>query len=245
MPQTFTDEQIAYLRDRERIANFADWAWHVLNALSAELDRNPDERLAALHAELSRYVPPPRIGSGHLGFAVPLQLRTRHGQLHLMTTITSFATAVDVTISELKLEAFLPADQATAAWGARPGAVLAGVSAGAICWFRHGVTDSHAGRLAVLECLGFLQGSCCPHYDGDRERRPAYHRFLLDGAVPPGVALDDGAAVHYVDSAGHRVVASRPRARGYRVCLREGAIQEEPLQTEYLANVGVGAPGTG
>ncbi|MCW2932504.1 MAG: putative HTH-type transcriptional regulator, partial [Actinomycetia bacterium] len=77
--------------------------------------RNPDERLAALHAELSRYVPPARIAPGHLGFAVPPELRTSHGELRLMTTITSFATAVDVTISELKLEAFLPADQATAA----------------------------------------------------------------------------------------------------------------------------------
>jgi MmyB-like transcription regulator ligand binding domain len=71
--------------------------------------------LAALHAELSQYVPPARVGPGHLGFAVPLELRTPHGELRLMTTITSFATAVDVTVSELKLEAFLPADPATAA----------------------------------------------------------------------------------------------------------------------------------
>jgi hypothetical protein len=97
-----------------RIANFTDWAWHVLGALAAELARNPDDKLAALHAELIRYVPPPRITPGHLGFAVPLELRTPHGELRLMTTITSFATAVDVTISELKLEAFLPADRATA-----------------------------------------------------------------------------------------------------------------------------------
>jgi transcriptional regulator with XRE-family HTH domain len=97
-----------------RIANFAEWAWHVLNAMAAELDRNPDQRLAALHAELSRHVPPARVAPGHLGFAVPLELRTAHGELRLMTTITSFATAVDVTLAELKLEAFLPADQATA-----------------------------------------------------------------------------------------------------------------------------------
>jgi transcriptional regulator with XRE-family HTH domain len=102
-----------------RIANFGEWAWHVLNAMAAELARNPDERLAALHAELSRYVPPARVGPGHLGFAVPLELRTRHGELRLMTTVSSFATAVDVAVSELKLEAFLPADQATAAVLAR------------------------------------------------------------------------------------------------------------------------------
>jgi hypothetical protein len=97
-----------------RVANFAEWGWHVLNAMTAELNRNPDKRLAALHAELSQYVPEARVAAGHLGFAVPLQLRTPDGELRLMTTITSFATAVDVTVSELKLEAFLPADQATA-----------------------------------------------------------------------------------------------------------------------------------
>ena len=71
--------------------------------------------LAALYDELSQYVPPAAITPGHLGFAVPLELRTPGGELRLMTTITSFATAVDVTVSELKLEAFLPADEATAA----------------------------------------------------------------------------------------------------------------------------------
>jgi transcriptional regulator with XRE-family HTH domain len=102
-----------------RIANFAEWAWHVLNGIAAELARDPDQRLAALHAELSGYLPPARLAPGHLGFGVPLELRTPHGELRLMTTITSFATAVDVTISELKLEAFLPADRATAAALAR------------------------------------------------------------------------------------------------------------------------------
>lgn len=97
-----------------RITNFPEWARHVLHNIEAELTRNPDDRLATLHAELASYVPPFRGTAGHLGFAVPLQLSTAHGELRLMTTITSFATAVDVTISELKLEAFLPADRATA-----------------------------------------------------------------------------------------------------------------------------------
>ena len=98
-----------------RIGNFPEWARHVVNNIGAELARNPDDRLAALHAELSEYVPPARAAAGHLGFAVPLLLRHGLGELRLMTTITSFATAVDVTISELKLEAFLPADPETAA----------------------------------------------------------------------------------------------------------------------------------
>lgn len=97
-----------------RIVNFAEWARHVLNAISAELARNPDDRLASLLDELNRYVPPARPGPGHLGFAVPLHFRSAHGNLCLITTISSFATAVDVTLAELKLEAFLPADARTA-----------------------------------------------------------------------------------------------------------------------------------
>jgi peptidase E len=120
------------------------------------------------------------------------------------------------------------------------GIILAGVSAGAICWFQQGVTDSWAEKLSVLECLGFLEGSCCPHYDGEPERRPAYHDFLLKGEILPGVAIDDGAAIHVVEGELHRVVASRPAARACRVSVREGAVQEEPLEAEYLRSTGAG-----
>jgi hypothetical protein len=88
--------------------------------------RNPDEQLAGLYNELRQYVPPASPGPGHLGFSVPLRLRTDHGTLSLITTITSFATAVDVTLSELKLEAFLPADAATAAALSAAGGRLGG-----------------------------------------------------------------------------------------------------------------------
>lgn len=101
-----------------RIVNFAEWARHVLNALEAELARRParpGDKLAALHEELTGYVPPYRPAPGHLGFAVPLKLRAGDVLLSLITTITSFATAADVTVSELRLEAFLPADAPTAA----------------------------------------------------------------------------------------------------------------------------------
>ncbi|WP_079062803.1 helix-turn-helix domain-containing protein [Streptacidiphilus griseoplanus] len=88
-----------------RILNFAPWAWHILERIG---------HLAELRAELLPYVPDPQPSAGHLGFAVPLRLRSSLGELHLMTTVTTFATAVDVTLAELKLEAFLPVDGATA-----------------------------------------------------------------------------------------------------------------------------------
>jgi peptidase E len=106
------------------------------------------------------------------------------------------------------------------AWNA--GVVLAGISAGAICWFESGVTDSWAGRLAPLKCLGLLPGTCCPHYDGEKDRRPSLHKLLAVHALPPAIALDDGAAAHYVGRKLLRVVCSRPSALGYRVQLRHG-----------------------
>jgi transcriptional regulator with XRE-family HTH domain len=98
-----------------RIANFGEWAQHILERLRQELAHNPDERLAELLAELESYAPRTGLPADHLGFAVPLQLRTAAGELRLITTVTTFATALDVTLAELKLEAFLPADEATAA----------------------------------------------------------------------------------------------------------------------------------
>jgi transcriptional regulator with XRE-family HTH domain len=97
-----------------RMVNFGQWAHHVVERLKQELVRNPSDRLAALHDELAGYAPQPVVTADHLGFAVPVELRTKYGELRLLTTVTTFATAVDVTVAELKLEAFLPADQTSA-----------------------------------------------------------------------------------------------------------------------------------
>jgi transcriptional regulator with XRE-family HTH domain len=99
-----------------RIANLDQWAWHVIDALRQETTRNPNDRLSALVIELEELVPerPRHLGPDHVGFAVPLRLSSSHGELRLLTTLTHFGTAVDVTVAELRLEAFLPADQATA-----------------------------------------------------------------------------------------------------------------------------------
>ncbi len=98
-----------------RVRNLDDWARHILERIRNDLVRTPDDRLAAQLAELEGYLPPPRSpGADHLGFAVPLRLSTSAGELRLITAITTFATAADVTVSELKLETFLPADAETA-----------------------------------------------------------------------------------------------------------------------------------
>lgn len=122
------------------------------------------------------------------------------------------------------------------AW--RSGVILTGVSAGAICWFDFGVTDSWAGHLAPLECLGFLPGTCCPHYDSEKDRRPSVSRFVARRVLPKTLALDDGAAAHFVDRRLFRVVTSRPKALGYNVRRRGESAIEEALAVVRLSKSG-------
>jgi peptidase E len=97
------------------------------------------------------------------------------------------------------------------------GVVLAGSSAGMICWFEAGVTDSFGPQLEGMnDGLGFLAGSACPHYDGEERRRPVYQDLVANG-FPAGIAADDSAALHYVGAALSEVVAVRNNARAYRV----------------------------
>ena len=77
------------------------------------------------------------------------------------------------------------------------GKILCGVSAGAICWFEQGITDSWVSNLNVMGCLGFLPGMCCPHYQEELDRRPSVHEFIKKQESMPGYAIDGGAAVHF------------------------------------------------
>jgi dipeptidase E len=114
------------------------------------------------------------------------------------------------------------------------GVVLGGTSAGSICWFEQGVTDSIAGPLTALDCLGFLPGSNCPHYDSEPLRRPTYRKLVAVGKMLPGYAADDGAALHFADGKLLRAVASRPRARAYRLTRNGRRAIESKLLTRYL-----------
>lgn len=97
-----------------RVVNLPEWGRHITEAMRSRVRISPDPRAEELIAELEAYLPPAHPGPGYLGFAVPLQLRSDGGDLRLITTLTSFATATDISLAELHLEAFLPADEATA-----------------------------------------------------------------------------------------------------------------------------------
>jgi peptidase E len=114
------------------------------------------------------------------------------------------------------------------------GVVLGGISAGMICWFEYGITDSVPGPLTPLRCLGWLPGTACPHYDGEAERRPAFHRLLAAGRVPPGYAADDGTAMHFVDDSLAEVVVAKPGANAYRLAVENGTVAESALPARVL-----------
>ena len=118
------------------------------------------------------------------------------------------------------------------AWAA--GRVLCGVSAGALCWFEGGSTDSFGNDLSPLQDgLGLLTGSVCPHYDGEAERRPTYHDFILKG-LPGGLAADDGVGLHFIGTEFTEAISSRPDARAYHVERQGGGVIETPLPTRFL-----------
>lgn len=114
------------------------------------------------------------------------------------------------------------------------GIVLGGISAGSICWFEQGLTDSLTGSLTPLDCLGLLKGSNCPHYDGEAARRPAYRTCVGSGRILPGLAADDGVAFHFIGRKLRHVVASRPKAKAYRLSRHGGTFQEEVLLPTFL-----------
>jgi dipeptidase E len=115
------------------------------------------------------------------------------------------------------------------------GVVLAGRSAGSICWFESGTTDSYGPPLqAVQGGLGLIAGSHSPHYDGEAERRPIYHRLIADGDLPDGYAADDGAALVFDGGVLFEAVTERDGARTYRVERRGDAVVETALPTRRL-----------
>lgn len=114
------------------------------------------------------------------------------------------------------------------------GTVLAGVSAGANCWFEQCITDSLPGALTVLPGLELLRGSFCPHYDGETKRRPSLHQFLLEDKISNGYATDDGAAIHFIDGEVACAVSSRPHAKAYVVRKVKEQVIEEAIATHYL-----------
>ncbi len=116
------------------------------------------------------------------------------------------------------------------------GILLAGMSAGALCWFEDGLTDSYWGAgLKPLKCLGFIPGGCCVHYSGEPARRIALHAELGGGVRAPRIAIDDGAAVLYSGADLEKVVTWRDGAGAYSVFARDGVVVEQRHECFVIA----------
>lgn len=110
------------------------------------------------------------------------------------------------------------------------GKILSGVSAGAICWFQQGITDSWASNLNVLDCLGFIEGMACPHYQEENDRRPNLHEMLKTNKTIPGYAIDGGAAIHLKDGKFYKALQFYSDSFVYHVSFNNKEIIEKMLK---------------
>lgn len=115
------------------------------------------------------------------------------------------------------------------------GVVLGGASAGSLCWFEEGTTDSRPKELSIVKCLGFLKGSHSPHYDGEAKRRPLYQKLIGSGQMLPGYACDNDAGIYFEDNTVKRVVSARAAAKCYHVSVVDGKVVERVLEPEHIA----------
>lgn len=115
------------------------------------------------------------------------------------------------------------------------GKVMGGISAGSICWYQQGVTDSVTGELNALKCVGILKGSNCPHYDIEVERRPAYHRLIRKG-MPSGIACENSVAAYFENDKFVEFVSSVASKSGYLVSKSGKKIVETKIKPRFLGN---------
>ena len=114
------------------------------------------------------------------------------------------------------------------------GKILCGVSAGAICWFEDGVTDSWASNLNIIDCLGFIKGSCCPHYNGEVDRRPSVNNFLQNNGLKRGVAIEDGSAIHYKNGSFFKGLSFYKNSKAFFVSKGKNNFTEKEIELEIL-----------
>lgn len=115
------------------------------------------------------------------------------------------------------------------------GVILGGGSAGSLCWFEHGTSDSRPGELTKVEGLGFISGSHCPHYHAEAQRRPLYLSKIRSGEYEPGYACDDRAGIYFENEVVRQVVSLDEGSNAYHVSLAaNGQIDERLLPKVVL-----------
>ena len=115
------------------------------------------------------------------------------------------------------------------------GVVMGGGSAGSLCWFNGGTTDSRPATLSIVEGMSFIDKSHCPHYNSEKSRRPLYHKNILEGKLTDGYACDDRSAIHFMNEKVEKSVSLDTDNHSYYVYLKEDIITETRLDSEVLS----------
>jgi peptidase E len=113
------------------------------------------------------------------------------------------------------------------------GTVLAGVSAGMLCWFSGGVTDSFGGFEVLRDGLGLVDAVACPHWDGEAGRHDVFRKCVADAGIT-GYAADDGAALHFIGHEFEQALSSRESSSAYLFRPVNGGVGERALPVTYL-----------
>ncbi|HEY8782469.1 MAG TPA: peptidase E [Mucilaginibacter sp.] len=114
------------------------------------------------------------------------------------------------------------------------GIILAGGSAGSLCWFQGGTTDSRPKELSIVQGLGFIQTSHCPHYHSEPLRKPLYFDNILKGKLNAGYAIDDLAGIVFENEKYSRSVAIDDKSNTYFVSVVDGKIDEKVLRASEI-----------
>ena len=114
------------------------------------------------------------------------------------------------------------------------GIVMSGVSAGAICWFENGLTDSWASELKIMKCMNFIPGNCAPHYDEEPERRPATKKLLEENYIDYMYGIEGGAALHFIDEIPKLSIRFKKNKNAYKVTLDSNKVDEMPYKLKEL-----------
>ena len=116
----------------------------------------------------------------------------------------------------------------------KQGTVMSGVSAGAICWFENGITDSWATDLKIMPCMNFIKGTCCPHYDEEPQRKPTVKKLILANKVKNIYAVDGGVALHIKNEKNFKSVVFRKDKNSYEASSKKGNIIEKSFRKVIL-----------
>lgn len=114
------------------------------------------------------------------------------------------------------------------------GVVMGGGSAGSLCWFNGGTTDSRPKELSIVGGMAFIDKSHCPHYNSEKFRRPLYHENILTGKLSDGYACDDRSAIHFINGEVHTAVSLDNENNSYYVSKRNGKIVEDIIPSTII-----------